>query len=58
MKPLDDVSNKASRKTVKNNPNENTAQENKKKNKIKKYDVSCILCDEIYIQEDDQPTEN
>ena len=52
MKPLDDDSTKASQKTVKN-----TAKENKEK-KIKKYDVSCIFCGEIYIEEDDQPTEN
>ena len=52
MKPLDDDSTKASQKTVKN-----TAKENKKK-KTKKYDVSCIFCGEIYIEEDGQPTEN
>ena len=57
MKPLDDYSTKASQKTVKKNANENTSKENKKK-KINKYDVSCILCGEIYIQEDYQPTEN
>ena len=52
MKPLDDVSTKASQKTVKK-----TAKEKKKK-KIKTDDVSCIFCGEIYIEEDDQPTEN
>ena len=52
MKPLDDISTKASQKTVKK-----TAKEKKKK-KIKTDDVSCIFCGEIYILEDDQPTEN
>ena len=51
MKPLDDVSTKASQKTVKK-----TAKENKKK-KIKKDD-SCIFRGESYNEEDDQPTEN
>ena len=50
MKPLDDVSTKVSQKTVKKNANENIATENKKKKKIKKYNVSCIFCGETYIQ--------
>ena len=45
MKSLDDVSTKASQKTVKK-----TAKENKKK-KLKKYDVSCIFCGDIDIEE-------
>ena len=52
MKPLDDVSTKDSQKTAKKIGNEN------KKEKINKYVVSCILCGVIYIEEDDQPTEN
>jgi len=56
VKPLDDVSAKASRKTVKKTVNKKTAKENKKQKKFD--DVGCIFCGEIYIEEDDQPTEN
>ena len=55
MKPLDDVSTKASQKTINKNSNKNSAKENKKKYI---YDVTCIFCGEIYIQEEYQPTEN
>jgi hypothetical protein len=55
MKSLDDISTKASQKTVQKIANENIVKGNKT-NKIKKYGVSCIFCGEIYIQENDKPT--
>ncbi|CAH1974303.1 unnamed protein product [Acanthoscelides obtectus] len=68
MKPLDDVSTKTSlktgnKKTVKSKITDKKAKRSAKENgnqkKIRKFDdVSCIFCGEMYIEEDDQPTEN